>query len=123
MHQNWCTFFVPYNLEKLKVMFDEFESTGQIILGVAIIGFLIILYGLYRTYVRESKNHGQKQTAATWALIFGFLGLIIPFIGSLIGLTLGILSWKKEYNALSKFAIGVSVLTFIPWLIIYLMNV
>lgn len=95
------------------------DAYWQIIIGTGIGGLLISIYGLYKQYVQESKEHKEKQTLATWSIIIGLSGIILAFVGSIIGIILSILSMRrKKHQALSKIGLTVSILTLLPWLLV-----
>jgi len=95
------------------------DAYWQIVIGTGIGGLLISIYQLYKQYVQESKAHKEKQTLATWSIIIGLSGIILAFIGSIIGIILSIYSMKgKRHKTLSKIGFIVSVLTLIPWLLV-----
>ena len=96
------------------------DTTWQVVIGTAIASLLITLYGLYRSYVRESKKHGEKQGLAKISIFLGLSGIILVGVGSLLGITFGFISMRgKHYRALSKLGIVISILTFIPWVLVY----
>lgn len=91
----------------------------QIVIGSGIGGVLFSIYSLYKMYVEESKEHNENQKMAKASIIFGLLGFILVFVGSIIGIILGVLSLRgKKYKALSKIGIVVSILTALPWLLV-----
>lgn len=95
------------------------DTYWQIVIGTGIGGLLISIYGLYKQYVQESKAHNEKQTLATWSIIIGLSGIILAFVGSIIGIILSILSMRrKKHRALSKIGLLVSILTLVPWLLV-----
>lgn len=95
------------------------DTAWQVIIGSAIGGVLISLYKLYRSYLQESKAHNENQRLAKWSVIFGLSGIILVFLGSIIGLIFGIISVRKnKYKALSKIGITLSILSVIPWLLV-----
>jgi hypothetical protein len=95
------------------------DTAWQVIIGSAIGGALISVYQLYRAYIKESKEQNENQKLAKWSVIFGLSGIILVFLGSIIGLVLGIISVRKyRYKALSKIGIALSVLSAIPWLLV-----
>ena len=93
----------------------------QIVIGSGIGGALLSIYSLYKMYLTESKENNENQKMAKASIIFGLLGFILVFVGSVIGIILGFLSMRgKKYKALSKIGIAVSILTMLPWLLIVL---
>jgi len=89
----------------------------QIVIGTGIGGALFSIYSFYKMYLQESKENNENQKMAKASIIFGLLGFILVFIGSIIGIILGLLSMRgKKYKALSKIGIAVSILTALPWL-------
>lgn len=93
----------------------------QVVIGSGIGGALLSIYSLYKMYLTESKEHNENQKMAKASIIFGLLGFILVFVGSIIGIILGIISMRgKKYKALSKIGIAVSILTMLPWLFIVL---
>ena len=95
------------------------ESYWQILIGAGLVGVVVSVYSLYRSYVNESEANNESQTMAKWAIIFGLSGIILVFIGSLIGIVLSLISMKKKkYKALSKLGLFFSILTTIPWILV-----
>ncbi len=95
------------------------EPFWQVIIGTSIGAVLLSLYKLYKSYAIESKEHNESQKMAKWSIIFGISGIILMFIGSIIGIILGLISMKgKKYTTLSKIGIAVSILTLLPWLLV-----
>lgn len=95
------------------------DTSWQIIIGIAIASALISIFQLYRSYLRQSKESGESQKLAIWSIIFGLSSLILVGVGSLIGIILGLISMKgKTHKALSKIGIILSILTFLPWLLV-----
>ena len=95
----------------------------QIVIGSGIGGALLSIYSLYKSYVAESKQHNESQKMAKASIIIGLLGIIFVFIGSIIGIVLGLLSMRgKKYKALSKIGIVVSILTMLPWLLVIVLG-
>lgn len=97
------------------------DTFWQIVIGSGIGGALLSIYSLYKLYVNESKENNENQKMAKASIIFGLLGFILVFVGSVIGIILGLLSMRgKKYKALSKIGIAVSILTALPWLLVVL---
>lgn len=95
----------------------------QVVIGSGIGGALLSIYSLYKMYLSESKEHSENQKMAKASIIFGLLGLILAFVGSIIGIILGIISMRgKKYKALSKIGIVVSILTMLPYLLIIILG-
>lgn len=95
----------------------------QIVIGSGIGGALLSIYSLYKMYVNESKENNENQKMAKASIIFGLLGFILVFVGSIIGIVLGIISMRgKKYKALSKIGIVVSILTMLPWLLVIVLG-
>jgi len=93
----------------------------QVVIGSGIGGALLSIYSLYKMYLIESKENNENQKMAKASVIFGLLGFILVFVGSVTGIILGLLSMRgKKYKALSKIGIAVSILTAIPWILIIL---
>lgn len=69
--------------------------------------------------MKESNAHNESQKMAKLSMIFGISGIIFIFLGSAIGIILGIISMRgKKYKALSKIGIALSILTLLPWLLV-----
>ena len=99
------------------------DTFWQIIIGSGIGGVLISIIGLYKSYMKESKEHNESQRMAKASIIIGLLGIILVFVGSIVGIILGILSMRgKRYKALSKIGILVSILTMLPWILVVLLG-
>ena len=99
------------------------DTFWQVIIGTGIAGALLSVYSLYRMYVQESKEHNESQKMAKASIIFGLSGIILIFLGSTVGIILGVLSMRgKQYKALSKIGIAVSILTMLPWLLVLVMG-
>ena len=95
------------------------DTVWQITIGFSIGAVLLSLFGLYKSYLKESKEHNEKQGMAKAAIIIGLSGIIFVFLGSIIGIILGLISMRgKKYKALSKIAIMISILTALPWLLV-----
>jgi len=95
------------------------DTFWQIVIGSGIGGALLSIYNLYKMYLKESKVNNENQKMAKASIIFGLLGFIFVFVGSTIGIVLGLLSMRgKKYKALSKIGIAVSILTALPWLLV-----
>lgn len=95
----------------------------QIVIGSGIGGALLSIYSLYKMYIKESKEHNESQKLAKASIVFGLLGLILAFLGSLVGIVLGVISMRgKKYKALSKIGIAVSILTMLPWLLVVVLG-
>lgn len=95
------------------------DPAWQVIIGSGVAGLLLTIFGIYRSYLRESKEHNEKQGMAKASIIFGLSGLILIGVGSLIGILLGFVSMRgKKYRALSKLGIFISILTLIPWVLV-----
>ncbi len=99
------------------------DTVWQVVIGTGIGGALLSIYSLYKMYINESKDHNENQKMAKASIIFGLLGFIFVFIGSIIGIILGLLSMRgKKYKALSKIGIVVSILTMLPWLLVIVLG-
>jgi uncharacterized membrane protein len=99
------------------------ETFWQIVIGSGIGGALLSIYSLYKMYLKESKENNENQRMAKASIIFGLLGLILVFVGSITGIILGIISMRgKKYRALSKIGIAVSILTLLPWLLVVVLG-
>jgi len=99
------------------------DSAWQIIIGLGIASTLISIFQLYRSYLRESKKNGESQRMAKWSIFFGLSGIILIGLGSFVGMLLGLISLKgKKHKALSKIGVAVSVLTLLPWLLVFLLG-
>lgn len=91
----------------------------QVVIATGIGGLLLTLFGVYRSYIKESKAHNEKQGLAKASIIIGLLGLLTFGLGSIIGILLALFSMKgKKYRALSKIGVTVSVLTLTPWILV-----
>ena len=89
----------------------------QVALGGAAGTLLLGLFSLYKDYVKESKEHNESQALAKWSIALGISGIILVFVGSALGILLGIISISRnKYNALAKIGIALSVLSALPWL-------
>jgi len=90
----------------------------QVIIGSAIGGLLLEIYLLYKSYARKSVASNESQRMAKASIIFGLSGIILIFIGSIIGIILGLLSMRgKKHKGLSIIGIIISVLTLTPWIL------
>ncbi len=99
------------------------DTVWQVVIGSAIGGALISVYQLYKAYLKESKEHNESQRMAKWSVVFGLSGIVLIFLGSVIGLVLGIISIRgKKYKALSKLGILLSILTALPWLLVIVLG-
>ncbi|MCF6185002.1 MAG: hypothetical protein L3J56_10370 [Bacteroidales bacterium] len=97
------------------------DASLKVIIGFAIGSIILAIYKYYKAYVLESKESNESQKMAKASIIFGLSGIILIFIGSIIGIILGLISMRgKKYKALSIIGIMVSVLTLLPWLMILL---
>ena len=95
----------------------------QLVLASGAIGALVSLYNLYRYYKAESKLHNESQTLAKWSVLFGLSGIVLMFIGSAIGLLLGLIALPgRKYTALAKIGIVLSILTAIPWVMVLVLG-
>jgi hypothetical protein len=93
------------------------DTFWQVVIGVGIGTLLLNLFYLYKSYIKESKEHNESQTLAKWSIISGLSGIILIFIGSTIGILLAILSIRRNnYNTLAKIGLLISILTALPWL-------
>ena len=93
------------------------DPAWQVFIGSAIGGLLITIYGIYKSFAEDSIRDNESQTMAKWSIIFGFSGLILIGVGSIIGLILGFKSKKdKKHKALSYIGIFLSILTMLPWI-------
>jgi len=91
----------------------------QIVIGTGIGGLLYSIFSIYKQYVQESKTNNEKQTLATWSIIIGLSGIILAFVGSILGIIMALFSMKgKQHKALSKIGLLISCLTLIPWLLV-----
>ncbi len=53
------------------------------------------------------------------SILIGLSGIILAFVGSVIGIILGLISMRgKKHKALSKIGVMVSILTLLPWLLV-----
>jgi len=96
----------------------------QIVIGTGIGGILYSIYSLCKQYVQESKTNNEKQILATWSIIIGLSGIVLAFVGSILGIIIAIFSMRgKKYKTLSKIGILISCLTLIPWLLVILNGV
>jgi len=94
------------------------DSFWQVIIGSAIGGLLLEIYILYKSYAKKSKDSNESQKLAKASIIFGLSGIILIFIGSIIGLILGLISMRgKKHKGLSIIGIIISVLTLTPWIL------
>ena len=98
------------------------DVSWQVFIGSVVASLILTLWSLFRSYVRESKLHGEKQVMSRWSVILGLLGLFVPFIGSALGLILGLISLKNKYKGLAKVGIVLSVLTTIPWVLVLVLG-
>ncbi len=99
------------------------DTFWSIVIGSGIGGALISIYRLYRFYLQESKENNEKQGLAKASILVGLSGIILVFMGSIVGITLGIISMRgKKYRALSKIGIAVSILTALPWLLVVILG-
>ena len=99
------------------------DTFWQVVIGSGIGGVLISIYSLYKNYLKESKEHNEKQGMAKASILIGLSGIIFVFIGSIIGIILGIISMRgKQFKALSRIGIMVSILTMIPWLLVIILG-
>lgn len=99
------------------------DTFWQVIIGSGIGGALLSLFALYKQYVQESKEHNESQTLAKWSIIVGLSGIILAFIGSIIGIIMAIISMNgKKYKALAKIGLTVSILTLLPWLLVVVLG-
>jgi hypothetical protein len=65
----------------------------------------------------------EDQKLAKLSIIFGLSGILLAFLGSLIGLILGIISLKgKKLKHLSYIGISISILSLIPWLLVIILG-
>lgn len=95
------------------------DTTWQVIIGSGIAGLLVTLFSIYRSYLKESKVHNEKQGLAKASIILGLSGIVLIGLGSVAGIILGLISMKgKKYRALSKIGVVLSILTLIPWILV-----
>lgn len=95
----------------------------QIIIGTAIGGALVNIFWFFKQYLKESKESGEKQTLAVWAIVLGLAGIVTLGITSIIGLILALVSMReKKHKALSIVGLTVSVLTLLPWLAVIVLG-
>jgi len=91
----------------------------KVIIGMAIGSLILGIYKKYKSYALESKAHNESQKMAKASIIIGLSGIILIFIGSIVGLILGIISYRrKKFKTLSVIGIMVSALTLLPWLMV-----
>lgn len=96
------------------------EATWQVIIGVGIASALLSVLKLYRSYIKESKESGENQRLAKWSIFFGLSGIILVGLGSFLAILLGLISMKgKKHKALSKIGIVLGILSFLPWLMVF----
>jgi len=99
------------------------DAFWQVVIGSGIGGLLLAIYKYYKSYVLESKEHNESQRMAKASIIIGLSGIILIFIGSIVGLVLGIISYRrKKFKALSVIGIMISVLTLLPWLMVLVLG-
>jgi Na+/proline symporter len=99
------------------------DTFWQVVIGSGIGGLIFTIYGLYKSYLQESKEHNESQRLAKLSIIFGLSGLILVFVGSIIGLILGFVGMKgKKHKALFKIGIVISILTMLPWILVILLG-
>ena len=97
------------------------DPVWQVAIGGAAAAVLISLFSLIKAYSKESKDNNESQTLAKWSIFLGISGIILVFVGSALGILLGIISISKnKYNALAKIGIAISILTTLPWLAVIL---
>jgi len=99
------------------------DTFWQIVIGSGIGGALLSIYSFYKLYLKESNENNENQKMAKASIIIGLSGIILVFVGSILGILLGIVSMRgKKYKALSKIGIMVSVLTMLPWLLVIVLG-
>lgn len=97
------------------------EATWQVLIGIVIASAIISIFRLYKIYVRESMKSGENQKLAKWSIFFGISGIILVGLGSLLAIILGIISMKgKKHKSLSKIGIILGILSFLPWLMVWM---
>jgi 4-amino-4-deoxy-L-arabinose transferase-like glycosyltransferase len=95
----------------------------QVIIGSGIGGLLLEIYLLYKSYARESAASNESQRMAKASIIFGLSGIILIFIGSIVGIILGLISMRgKKHKGLSIIGIIISFLTLLPWLMVLILG-
>ena len=95
------------------------DGFWQIVIGTGIGGVLCSIYSLYKQYMQESKTNNEKQTLAIWSIMIGLSGILLAFIGSILGIILALLSMRgKNHRALSKIGLLISMLTLLPWFLV-----
>lgn len=91
----------------------------QVVIGTGIGGLLLTLWSIYRSYLRESKEHNESQRMAKVAIVLSILGLFSIGLGSVLGILLGFISMRgKNFKALSKIAIVLGLITLVPWILV-----
>jgi len=91
----------------------------QVVIGTAIVSILITIYGFYKSYLKTSKEDNESQTMAKWSIIFGLSGIILAFVGSIIGIILALLCMRnKKHKGLSILGLSISILTILPWFLL-----
>jgi len=95
----------------------------QVIIGSGIGGLLLEIYLLYKSYIKESAASNESQKLAKASIIFGLSGIILIFIGSIVGIILGLISMSgKKHKGLSIIGIIISFLTLLPWLMVLILG-
>lgn len=91
----------------------------QIVIGTGIGGLLLALWSIYRSYLRESKEHNESQRMAKVAIVLSIFGLFSIGLGSILGILIGFTSMKgKKFKALSKIAVVIGLITLFPWILV-----
>jgi ABC-type methionine transport system permease subunit len=99
------------------------DTFWQVVIGSGIGGALLSIFGLYKSYLKESKENNEKQGMAKASILVGLSGIIFVFIGSIVGIILAIISMQgKKYKALSKIGLVVSILTALPWILVIILG-
>jgi hypothetical protein len=99
------------------------NETWQIVLGFGIGTLVIVLYGMYKSYIKTAEENNENLKLAKISIIFGASGIVFIFLGSLVGITLAVISFRRnKYRALSIIGFVVSLLTMLPWLLVVLLK-
>ena len=100
------------------------NETWQIVIGFGIGTLVIVLFGMYKSYIKAAEANNENLKLAKLSIIFGASGIVFIFLGSIAGIVLSIISFRRNsYKALSIIGLIVSILTLLPWLLVVILRI